>query len=288
MNITHFNELDNDFINRINNFSRNEPFELFYLFNGVNMANFGQVNFYNAFIISDGNCEIIGFLIEGNFYLYGKNWKDEHLMQLKKIIDFKSFPINFHFVGTYDLINNLFTTLEISYEVFKDRFFYKITPSSQHKISNDYEISIPTIKNLESISTLFQKAHTDEYKGLIKRESEEFRQMAKQQILSSDIYIIKQERDIAGFCTTMHTDSPEPLIGNIYIKDEYRNLGLGKKLLYKVIEKLNKKYKSTYLVTERDNVAANKLFKSIGFFKIYEHLDIITVANNGSSQITGS
>ena len=145
--------LDESFINKVEKFASAERFQLFFFFNAVNMVNYGHTSFYDCFILKNGkSTKIIGLFIDSTYYLYGKDWTQEELNKVRDRIDFKSFPNGFHFVGTYDLINQLFEKTDIETNDFKDRFFYKIT--DKIKPSNTLPILYPTLSDLDELAQL--------------------------------------------------------------------------------------------------------------------------------------
>jgi N-acetylglutamate synthase-like GNAT family acetyltransferase len=277
--IEEIERLDQSFINKVEDFASQEPFQLFYFFNGVNMVNFNHTSFYDSFILKNGNItKIIGLFIDSTYYVYGKNWTEEELSRVRDRIDFESFPNGFHFVGTYDLINELLEKVEIKTIDFKDRFFYKI--SKKIKASKTLPIMYPKLTDLDELAALCMKAHRNEYKELSVRPLEDFIEITKNHISKSSIVINKKGSEITGFCTAMHTESDEPMIGTLYVQDKFRNGGIGKSLLSYLTSELLIKAKACYLMTERHNKSANKVMETVGFNKIYEHMDKIITADN--------
>ncbi|MEN3324821.1 GNAT family N-acetyltransferase [Mariniflexile soesokkakense] len=272
--------LDESFINKIENFASPERFQFYFFFNAVNMVNYGHTSFYDCFILKNGKTtKIIGLFIDFNYYLYGKDWTQEELKIVRDRIDFKSFPNEFHFVGTYELINQLFEKTDIKTNDFKNRIFYKIT--DKIKPSNTLLILYPTLTDLDELAQLCMEAHREEYKELSVRPLEDFINTARNQISKSSIVINKNGAEITGFCTAMYVESDEPMIGTLYVREKYRNKGIGKSLLNYLTSELMTKAKACYLMTERDNKSANKVMESIGFNNIYEHLDkTITAPKN--------
>lgn len=277
--IEEIERLDPDFIDRVEDFASEEPFQLFYLFTGINMVNLDNTNFYDCFFLKNGKTiKIIGLLLDSTYYFYGKDWTEAELEKLIERIDFQSFPHGFHFVGTHDLINQLMAKTNIKTSDFKDRFFFKI--SDKIKSSNTVPIIKPKLSELSDLAALCMEAHREEYKELSIRPIEDFVNMARNQISNSNILVNKKGTEITGFCTAMHTDSDEPMIGTLYVREKFRNCGIGKSLLLNITSELMQKAKACYLVTERSNKSAIKVIESIGYSNIYEHMDkIITVAN---------
>lgn len=277
MIIEEFDFLDDNFIGQMNDFAKSEPFQLFYLYNAVNMVNHEGTNFYDAFVLTNNTCKIISLCIDSGYYFYGKNWTETEIELIRKRINFETFPNGFHFVGTTDLVNRLFEDTEIQTVDFKDRYFYKIDLNPTIDDSS-YVITEPNKNDIEKLGKITQKSHREEYKELSIKTLEEFVDQVQELISKSNIFINKNDNEITGFCTVMYTESDSPMIGTLYIKEEYRNKGIGKVLLSFATKKLMKeKANACYLVTEKNNISANKVIESVGYKKIYEHMDKIIV-----------
>jgi ribosomal protein S18 acetylase RimI-like enzyme len=275
--IEEFDFLDANFIGQVSDFAKAEPFQLFYFYNAINMVNHEGMDFYDAFILTNSNCKIIGLCIDGGYYFYGQNWTETELEIIRRRVNFNTFPNGFHFVGTNSLINDIFNGVEIKTVDFKDRYFYKIDSITVTSYT-PHIITEPNESDIEELAIITQESHKEEYKELSQRTLEEFVVQVRELISNSDIFINRNDKEITGFCTAMYTKSDSPMIGTLFIKEKYRNKGIGKALLSFVTKKLMmEKANSCYLVTERNNVSANKVIESIGYIKIYEHMDKIII-----------
>ena len=136
------------------------------------------------------------------------------------------------------------------------------------------------MSDLDELSALCMEAHRNEYKELSVRPLEDFIETTKNHISKSSIVINKKGSEITGFCTAMHTESDEPMIGTLYVRDKFWNDWIGKSLVSYLTSELMKKAKACYLMTERHNTSANKVMDTVGFNKIYEHMDKIITSDN--------
>lgn len=273
MEIVEFDFLNDNFIEHVNDFSKSEPFQLFYLYIAINMVNNEGENFYDAFVLTNNTCKIIGLCIDSGYYFYGKNWTETEIKIIRKRVNFVTFTNGFHFVGTTGLVNDIFNDNKTQTVDFKDRYFYKIN-SNPTIDESPYVIIEPNKSDIQKLAELIQESHKEEYKELSVRTLVESIEQAQELVSKSNIFINKKNNEITGFCSVMYTESDSPLIGTLYIKEEYRNKGIGKALLSFAAEKLMKeKANACYLVTERNNISANKVIQSVGFKKIYENID---------------
>lgn len=279
--ITDYKILDNNFIKKIEEFTDGELFQLFYLFTGVNMVNYGNLKLKNAFILDEGKCKIIGVLTESTFYLYGKNWNKNTLEKITKKINLKTFPEGFFFLGNEQFISELFDFAKIELKVFKNRSFYKLSKQKKSGFENKNEIHSPLIDKTIEITHLYQQYYVEEYDGQNNKEFNETKEKIIELIKKNNIVVSRSQNEITGFCTFMHKETDSPMIGTVFVSSEFRNNGIGKSLIDYVSKDLLKSSDFVYLMTTKENIESNKMVESVGYEKVYDHTSrIITVGNN--------
>ena len=80
------------------------------------------------------------------------------------------------------------------------------------------------------------------------------------------IWICEHEYKIIGFLLLMHRPGNAAQLRYFLLEPGYRGIGLGKKLMELFMQYLkNKKFKSAYLWTTHEQVAAANLYKAYGF-----------------------
>lgn len=278
--ITDYKILDNNFIREIEEFTDGELFQLFYLFTGVNMVNYGRLELKNAFILDDGKCKIIGVLTESSFYLYGKNWNKNTLEKITKKINFNTFPKGFFFLGNEQFISELFDFAEVKLEVFKNRSFYKLRKQENFEFENNNEIHSPSINDTIEITHLYQQYYVEEYNGQNNKEFNDTKEKVMELIKEDNIVVSRNQDEITGFCTFMHKGTDSPMIGTVFVNSEFRNNGIGKSLIDFVSKDLLKSSNFVYLMTTKESIESNKMVESVGYEKVYDHTSrIITVGN---------
>jgi ribosomal protein S18 acetylase RimI-like enzyme len=83
--------------------------------------------------------------------------------------------------------------------------------------------------------------------------------------ISNDIvYLIKDNGQLVGSVSYEIKDKDHAYISGLVIKTEFRKQGLGRKAMQKLLEEL-KNYRKIDLVTHPENIAAIKIYKSLGF-----------------------
>lgn len=273
--VKEYNILHDEFIDKINEFAKEEPFQLYYLFTAVEIAHYDSTPFYDAFVLEKEECQIIGLRLRDIYYFYGKNWTKIDLDVIKNRINFKALPKGFHIAGTLNLISEILNKVEINTATFKNRFFYKITSNPKVVLNSSHLISEPEGKDVKELAGLYQEYFKEEYNGLNNKTIEETTEAMRKIISEFEIYIVKNQNEIMGFCTTMFSDSDQPMIGTLFVRKKNRNEGIGKTLIHYVTRKLMVSARVCYLMTDKGKIEANKIMKSIGYFRIYEHTDRI-------------
>ena len=92
--------------------------------------------------------------------------------------------------------------------------------------------------------------------------------------IKSDLYVIAEDDDgtIVGVAGT-HYETPHSVqIGNIYVKKEYRNLGIGKALTSAVTLSIRRSYRIATLFVNENNLVAQKIYEDIGFEQFNQYL----------------
>ena len=80
------------------------------------------------------------------------------------------------------------------------------------------------------------------------------------------VWICEYDNKIIGFILLMHRDDNAAQLRYFYIDEEYRGIGLGKKLMQLYMEFLKEKnYRSSYLWTTRELDSAISLYTRHGF-----------------------
>jgi ribosomal protein S18 acetylase RimI-like enzyme len=255
-------------------------FNYYFLYHSLNSVLHGPVNYYDAWIYKNENTWISGLWIDGHYYFYGKNWGKSDVEKIVDHIDFSIFQNGFHFVGDYKLVNEIFNIKKLDTKDFKNRYFYQLKSKDNLKTDFKHHIEIPEESDIPELAEMYQQYFEEEYKGTNNKTLNEMKTSITKMIEEGNIYINKLETEISGFCTTMFTNSPEPLIGTLYVKEKFRNKNIAKSLLSVTTEKLLEKAKTCYLMTEMENEPSNKVVEKVGFRNINNHTDkIITGAN---------
>ena len=279
MKIKEFNSLKENYIRQLNDFANPEPFHLFYLFNMIQTIKENGEKIDEAFILSNNDCKIVNLCFNGHYCFYGKNWTKTEIEYIRKRVNFDTIPENFHFVGTKGLIVDIFKGLKINTVDFKDRYFYKFDNNSIN-YNPAIVITRPNKNDIKELSELIQLSHIEEYQEHCDIEINPLDYLfeAIQYVSESKIIINKNSNKITGFYTFSKSQIDFPLIGTLYIKKDYRNKGIGKELLRFATEILIKEQgNACFVATEKKNFSANKVMENVGYKKIYEHIDKVTI-----------
>ena len=165
--------------------------------------------------------------------------------------------------------------------MFKNRSFYKLSKQKKSGFENKNEIHSPLIDDTIEITHLYQQYYVEEYDGQNNKEFNETKEKIIELIKENNIVVSRNQDEITGFCTFMHKETDSPMIGTVFVSSEFRNNGIGKSLIDYVSKDLLKSSDFVYLMTTKENIESNKMVKSVGYEKVYDHTSrIITVGNN--------
>ena len=80
------------------------------------------------------------------------------------------------------------------------------------------------------------------------------------------VWVCEHEHKIVGFMLAAHREGNSVQLRYFILLPEYRGVGLGRKLMLRFIDFLyEKKYRSAYLWTTHEQVAAASLYEKFGF-----------------------
>ena len=87
--------------------------------------------------------------------------------------------------------------------------------------------------------------------------------------IASDTKIIELDRKEIGYLVLKETND-KIFIENLLIEKEFQNLGIGKEVMEKIVERANSEKKIIHLKVFKINNKAQKFYKNLGFEKTFE------------------
>ncbi|WP_445731857.1 GNAT family N-acetyltransferase [Mariniflexile sp.] len=95
------------------------------------------------------------------------------------------------------------------------------------------------------------------------------KEIHKKKFIASETKIIEQNQQKIGYLVLKETEN-EIYIENLLIEKEFQNLGIGKEVMEKIIEKANSEKKLIRLQVFKINIKAQKFYGNLGFEKTSE------------------
>jgi predicted GNAT family acetyltransferase len=274
--IEEFDILDQDFITKAQKLVGDDFFQHYYLINIINAVMNGNLNLYDAYIITDDNSWVIGLRADGNYLLYSKEVTSKQLQVIMHRTDFSIFQNGYHFMGTRELIEKIQSAASINFKVFKNRRYY-ICDKVNHYLKNPLlTVSLADISDLNELAQMSCEYFEDEYHGENNKDLETMKEDVSRLIQQGDgLWTLKTEKLLKSMCSVIPTAVNVPLIGSFFTKRESRNLGFGKNLLFEVTEKLLKEYNECWLIADETNLESLAVFEKVGYKPVYRTLDLI-------------
>lgn len=274
--IEEFEILDQDFIAKAQKLVGDDFFQHYYLINIINATMSGNLNLYDAYIITDENSWVIGIRVDGNCLLYSKNVTEKQIQVIMHRTDFSIFQNGYHFMGTRDLIEKIQANAGINFKVFKNRRYY-ICDKVNYYLKNPL-LSVKTANNndINELAKMTCEYFEDEYHGENNKDLETMKQDVSRLIQDGDkLWVLKTDKVLKSMCSIIPTPVNVPLIGSFFTKRESRNLGFGKNLLFEITEKLLKQYSECWLIADETNHQSLAVFEKVGYKPVYRTLEII-------------
>ncbi|MEH6659947.1 GNAT family N-acetyltransferase [Leeuwenhoekiella marinoflava] len=276
--------LNGKFIHQIENLVEYKEFNFYYIIQNFGAVMSGSTDFYDCWIYEVKERWCVGFWISGNYLLNSKNLTQEDIELINNRIGFHQFKVDgFHFAGDTILIEKLSEiNLDFTLEPFKERYFYKLT-ALKLKTKFTTEVVIVADEDIQEIAIQYQKYFEEEYNGSNNKDLQTLIEKVKSLKFRNLIYVLKEGKNVIGFCTIMSFLSDKPnMIGTIFIDENFRMNGNGKHLLSNVIEKIRNGHNDILLMTTKESFSSNKMVENVGFEKTYEHSD--RIKTNASNQ----
>lgn len=261
-----------DFIIEVDKIIGGKYFEHYFLIDAVSRIGHYQQEYYDSFIIGDSKNWILGFWFNGNYFVYGNDWTENQLNELKDRINFEVYQKGFHFNGTANLITELMEN--INYSIFKERLYY--SNNKVVKVSKQENITeLASLEYLDEVTQMICEYFEDEYHGKNNKDFSKMRKETESSIKKNSIWILKNEDVIVSMCSIISTPFNFPIIGSFFTKRENRNKGFGTKLMQDVTEFLKDKFDMVNLLAEKNNIESNIVFEKLNYKIVYKTNDFI-------------
>lgn len=204
------------------------------------------------------------------FYVYGKNWTNEQIVEISKKFQFSTAEKSI-IAGNAALVEDLLQFFQLKYSVVKRRIFYKA--ESIEKINLQNTVIRPALmEELNEIANMFQDYYEDEYHGKNNKNFVDMQHLAYSYIQTKDLYILLDGNGvIMSFCTIL-----DPDIGILFTKRNYRGKGFAKCLLSFCSSLLLERNRNVFLMTDQDVIDSNKVCISLGYEPVFYYKSIET------------
>lgn len=278
MGFKEYEYLNDSFLHEVEKLSDNN-FNIYYLIHTFFSITKNGANFYDAWIFNELKSWAVGLRVDGMYLIYANDESDVIISQIhKRITDEVEYLSGFHFTGTKVILDKLFEKANFNYEIYKERCFYTLTEKRENFKTDiqNFIVRKSTINDLSTIAKMNSSFNTEEWNGKNNRSAEEFEPVIRENINEGKFFIIEDNNEIVGFCSTMNYLSKTiDMIGTIYIDTNHRNKKLGTILLSFVVDILLIEANEIYLMTDKQSLPSNKMVQNIGFEKNYEYSDLI-------------
>ena len=274
--IEEVSELNIDFVSKIKGLVGEQFFEHYYLIDAINEVLEGNVISYEAYyIFIDNNSWIIGIRISGNDLIYGKNWDKNLIERTISKINFPIFQPNYHFSGTNSLVTEILKSSNRKLKIFKNRIFYSCSKINLFDEQENFKKLLCNKNDREELAEMVCEYFEDEYNGENDKDFDSILLQVENQIENNTLWNLKYDGKIKSICSVIQTSNGNPIIGSFSTKRNERNLGYGTALIRTVTNNLLKTTNEVWLISDKESIASNKVFKNIEYKPIYETTDVL-------------
>lgn len=249
-------------------------FQFKFIIEYIKLTKKGLKTLYDSSIININKNGWILILHGDSLLIYGDNWTKEQFPELRKEFDLNRYN-NYPLKGNSKLIYELIDFYNIaSYNIEKERIFYKTTEIKEYKIGN-LIIRNGEYLDIDDLSKMLKQYYYEEYNGENNKSIDESKKRILQLINNESIYVLENsDKEIISFCTII-----DPDIGILFTKEKYRKQGNGKIILSFCSRLLLDYNNEIYLMTDKNKIESNSVCKSVGFTEFYNFTS--TRINNG-------
>lgn len=274
--IEEFEILDQEFVAKVQNLVWDNYFPYFNLVTAIDSVLNGNLNLYDAYILTENESWVIGLRVDGHYMIYSKNFTAKQFQLILHRNDFSIFQNGYRFVGTKQLIEKLHSTLDINFYIFKDRLFYVCDKINHYNKNPLLVVSEASISDIDELSKMICDYFEDEYKGTNNKDFEFVKDDVSRQISTGKkLWALKSDEKLKSICSIIPTHVNIPIIGSFFTKREARNLGFGKNLLFEITGKLLNEYRECWLTADANNIESIAVFEKVGYKSIYKTLEIV-------------
>jgi predicted GNAT family acetyltransferase len=275
--VIEFETLDEEFVDQCNELINGDFFKHYFLLGAINQVLHGSTQYFDAYVISNSSKKswIIGFWIDGNYFIYGKDWINSQVEFVADRLKDFDFQKGFHFSGTNQLVETVFNIYKKRHELFKERIFYEIDYVPEVLPSAKIEVRRAMNDESSELTRMVCDYFLDEYKGKNNKIFEEMLPHVEEQLAHGLIWVLANESKLKCFCSIIRTQTGIPIIGSFYTYQNERGKGYGTQLLSFVSRELVNQFGRVWLVSDKHSPESNKVFRKVGYQPIYESRDIV-------------
>jgi GNAT superfamily N-acetyltransferase len=265
-------------------FEKNMPFieqyyfQHFYLIKTHEALLGRKHNVVDAFNVTDGELLIIYLATDAGIYIYG-NAFNEAMIDILYIRATRNKYTNFSFSGNKAILTSLFDGFHIDYTIIKDRIIYETKATLPLKRKHFGKALKSGTADLELLAQMSYSYSIEEWGEREGRGMDYVRLMVKQAIQEGALIQYDTSRGVACIAQVLNLENGLPVIGSLYTPPEKRGKGYATMLVHAVTKKLlDNGFEKCGIISDATNPVTNKLFVSVGYRPVYEHLSLHTKA----------
>ena len=237
--------------------------------------NNGQIESYKLFnIIENDTNKIICLQTKRHLLLVPikKEISIEAYELLKSTIE-PNIVAGIEILGETNLVLRIVKDCNAKFNVIKDRLICECEKTKEIRPCEG-SLQIPTLKDIEEITRMEMDYHKEEYGDKSNCEFQETQELVIEKFDKQSLLLWKSQNEIVSIINA-NFEGDLFYVFHIYTKPSQRKKGFGTNLLHEVISKIisTEKIKAG-LVSQKNDIATNKVFNEIGFVPIYEMFDI--------------
>ncbi len=260
-------------LTEINELVGENKFQHYYLFHSIQRTLRENNEINSKWLKRDDKGWILGYCSNFNYNLYGLNYSKTQLNSVIRELDFRNLPEKIAISGNKELVEAIISAYpNASLEIYKERYFYE-TNQTKFLPLNDNNIIIrkANISDLDILAKFGCDFFEDEYQGSNNKTISEIKLQLQSSIDNEKIIVAEGTSTIHGYCTRMDTMFGNEMIGTVFVPKTFRERKYGSSLLSNMTKTILSENPKSWLMTDVNNEASNRLVTRLGYNKIFHY-----------------
>lgn len=221
-------------------------------------------------IINEEGTNVMALWVDNIYFLYADSWNKMAITIISNSLNLDDYEINL-LRGQKNLIEDIIKQKNLKGIILNDRIIYDCQVTTDKKSKVEGKLILGDEKHSDQIIKLNVDYYNEDFKGKGSKSNDQVALSVKLGIQEKSIYAWLVEDEIVSVLRIINDDKNNKMIGGMYTSKIHRQKGYAAEILKFATNHILKNGASKCgLLTERENIGANKAVLSANYQKRYE------------------